>query len=195
MWKILALVVMPFSLFSNMGPQGFHGHLNPYFVETGTFGGDGIQKALNAGFKNIYSMDIDPIFVREAKKRFRNASAKVHVFQKDSGRELFEIIASINEPITFWLDAHNGFPDPNSSEKNTPLLEELDQIKKHHIKTHTILIDDLHCCNTLLFDFLSVDDIVEKVLEINPDYDISFEPGGDAGEYPYNVLVAKPKNI
>jgi hypothetical protein len=48
----------------------------------------------------------------------------------------------------------------------------------------------MHCCNTVLFDYLSIDDIIAKVLEINPDYTITFEPGGDAGEYPKNVFVA-----
>lgn len=109
--------------------------------------------------------------------------------------ELFDVIQNINEPITFWLDAHDGWPDPDSGLQNTPILEELDQIKMHPLNTHTILIDDMHCCNTLLFDFLSLDDIIAKVLEVNPDYIISFVPGGDDGEYPVNVLVARPPEV
>lgn len=175
---------------ANIGPQGFYNHPNKYFVETGSFAGDGIQKALNAGFEEIHSLDIDAGCANSCRKRFGNYP-QVHIWLKDSGRQLYEVIEPLDAPITFWLDGHNGWPDPLGG-KNTPLMDELEQIKQHPIKEHTIMIDDLHCCNTILFDYLSIEDIVNKVLEINPDYTISFEPGGDDGEYPTNVLVATP---
>ena len=179
--------------YANMGPQGFYAYPNKYFVETGSYVGDGIQKALNAGFPEIHSLEIDGGSVNHCRHRFRSFT-QVHVWHKDSGRQLFEVIENINEPITFWLDGHNGRPDPNGG-KNTPLLAELDQIKMHSLKNHTILIDDMHCCATILFDYMTQDDIINKVLEINPDYIITFVPGGDAGEYPVNVLVAQPPEI
>lgn len=183
-------IFLPFTISANIGPQGFHEFKKRIFVETGTFGGEGIQLALNAGFEVIYSMDIEPLFVKNARNRFEN-NPNVHLFLKNSGYELLEVIADINEPVTFWLDAHNGFPDPLAVDvKNTPLLEELDQIKQHHIKNHTILIDDLHCCGTLLFDLLTLQDIIKKVLEVNPEYTITFVDGGNEGEYKNNVLVA-----
>ncbi len=178
------------ALSANMGPDGFHAFKKRIFVETGTYGGDGIQLALEAGFEVIYSIDINPIAIKDSRNRFANHQ-NVHIHKKDSSFELFDVIAHIDEPVTFWLDAHNGFPDQNAvGVKNTPLMEELEQIKQHPIKTHTILIDDLHCCGTLLFDYLTLDDIIEKVLEVNPDYIIDFVPGGDDGEYPNNILVA-----
>lgn len=181
---------IPCIVYANVGPAGFHQFQRRIFVETGTFGGEGIRLALEAGFEIIYSMDIEKTFVENARKRFEN-NPNVKIFLKDSGYQLCEVIAEIDEPVTFWLDAHNGFPNPNAVEvKNTPLIEELDQIKYHPIKTHTILIDDLHCCGTLLFDFLSLQDIIMKVMEINPDYTITFVDGGNEGEYPNNILVA-----
>lgn len=177
----------PALLLANMGPQGFHQFKKRVFVETGTLGGDGIQKALDAGFEEAYSIDIFPGFVQYTRERFKGQS-NVHVDVKDSSYQLWDVIENINEPVVFWLDAHNG--DPVEGEKNTPLMEELDQIKRHPIKSHTILIDDLHCCATLFFDYLTLDDIIAKVLEINPEYTISFVDGGDAGEYKNNVLVA-----
>jgi len=183
-------IFSPIFLSGNMGPQGFHQFKRRVFVETGTFGGSGIQKALDAGFEEIYSIDIDPGHIQFTKERF-NQRKNIHLALKDSSYQLWDIIQDIQEPVVFWLDAHNGWPDPNAiGVKNTPLMEELDQIKRHSIKNHTILIDDLHCCNTLLFDFLTLEQIIAKVLEINPDYIISFVPGGDEGEYPNNILVA-----
>lgn len=184
----LCLILIPLMASANIGPQGFHAHPNKYFVETGSYGGEGIQKALDAGFSEVHSLDIEPAFIRDCKRRFKNRN-NVHLWLRNSGYQLWEVIEPINEPITFWLDGHRGTPDPNGG-KNTPLLEELEQIKKHPIKTHTILIDDLHCCNTILFDYISREDIVNKVLEINPNYTVTFEPGGNEGEYPQNVLVA-----
>ena len=185
-----AIAFFPSLLLANMGPQGFHQFKQRIFFETGTLSGDGVQKALDAGFEEVYSIDIDPNFIQNSIHRFKNQK-NVHVLLKDSSYQLWDVIAQIQEPIVFWLDAHNGFPDPNAiGVKNTPLLEELDQIKRHPIKTHTILIDDLHCCGTLLFDFLTLDQIIAKVLEINPEYSIDFVDGGDEGEYKNNVLVA-----
>lgn len=180
----------PFLLKANVGPQGFHEFKRRVFVETGTFGGDGIQKALEAGFEEIYSIDIEPLFIRNTRQRYKNQH-NIHLDVKDSSYQLWDVIQNIKEPVVFWLDAHIGFPDPNAvNVKNTPLIEELDQIKRHPLKNHTILIDDLHCCETLLFDFLTLDDIIAKVLEINPEYDIRFVDGGNDGEYKDNILVA-----
>lgn len=195
MHRFVFLTLLLFSsLQANIGPQGFYEfNYNRVFVETGTLSGDAIQKALDAGFKIVHSLDIEPGHVNFARRRFQGIR-NVHIYLKDSGKQLSDVIQPIREPITFWLDAHNGFPDPNRPDiKNCPLFEELDQIKQHKIKTHTILIDDMHCCGTLFFDFITIYQLIEKLLEINPDYDIFFIPGGDDGEYPENVLVAKPK--
>lgn len=173
-----------------MGPQGFHAYPNRYFVETRAYLGNGIRMALDAGFAEIHSLENSKHSVQHCREHF-DKNPNVHLWHKNSRNQLFEVIQSIREPITFWLNGHNTVPSSDGS-KNTSLIEELEQIKKHPIKTHTLLIDDMHYCNTLLFDFLTVRDIIKKVLEINPNYIIDFVPGGDEGEYPFNVLVARP---
>ena len=186
---VIGLLLLPMtgSLIANMGPQGFGQFKNDFFVETGTFGGDGIAKALSAGFKEIRSIESEVGHVRYARQRF-SQDTNVYIFHGSSAEILWDVIQNISKPITFWLDAHI-FP-PVSGVKNCPLLEELEQIKRHPIKTHTILIDDMHCAGTAAFDFLTKEDLVKKILEINPDYTIRYVPGGDAGEYPVNVMVA-----
>ncbi len=183
-------LLFPFFLWANMGPQGFHQFKKRIFVETGTYGGDGVQKALDARFEEIHSIDINPVCIQDTQRRFKDQN-NIHLHIKDTSYQLWDVIEAIEEPVVFWLDAHNGFPDPNAiGVKNTPLMEELDQIKKHPIKNHTILIDDLHCCETLLFDFLTLDQIIAKVLEINTEYVITYVPGGNNGECLNNILVA-----
>lgn len=189
---ILSILTLQISIFANIGPQGFKKWVNPYFVETGTFGGESIQRALKEGYGEIHSLEIDWRLCKNAKKRFKN-NDNVHIYHKDSGKELWSVIKKIDGPITFWLDGHNGTPDPQGG-KNTPLLEELDQIKLHPYKGHTILIDDLHCCGRVLFDYITLDMIIRKIWEINPEYKFIFEEGGNEGEYKNNVLVAFIKN-
>lgn len=172
----------------NMSPLGFERFPNYYFVETGTYQGDGIRFALRAQFPEIHSIEINGQFVKRARMSFSRYS-NVFIWQGSSGIMLWEVIKSMDRPITFWLDGHNGVPD-KSGGKNTPLMEELDQIKMHPIKIHTIVIDDMHCCGGVLFDYLTKEDIIRKIKEINLDYEIMYVDGGDDGEYANNIMVA-----
>ncbi len=70
---------------------------------------------------------------------------------------------------------------------NTPILTELRAIGEHHIKTHTLLIDDIRQCGTMEFDFIELQTIIDEILKINPRYKISFEDGYVTND----VLVAK----
>jgi hypothetical protein len=186
-WYGILLCTTSF-LLSNMGPQGFGSFLNHYFVETGTFNGESLLKALHVGFQEAYSIESDKDLYENVRQRLARIP-NVHIYYGDSSQELWNIIKALDKPITFWLDAHT-FPPRYDGEKNCPLLEELEQIKQHPIKTHTILIDDMHCAGTAAFDFLTKEDLIQKIREINPEYQITYVPGGDEGEYPENVMVA-----
>jgi hypothetical protein len=187
-------LLLSLPLLSNIGPQGFgpYRNGNRILVETGTCYGNGVLKALSAGFQEVYTIELKQAFYRNCLSNF-STNPHVHLYCGDSSKDLCTMLADINEPVTFWLDGHQD-PPYKDGRKNCPLIEELDQIKMHPIKTHTILIDDMHCCNTTLFDGLTQQDLINKVLEINPNYTITFQPGGDDGEYPLNVLVAEIKN-
>ena len=178
---------------ANMAPGGFKPFVRTYFIETGSLKGNAIRQALTAGFKKVRSLEIDQSLVRDVQRRFKN-NPDVLVIQGESGAMLYDMIKDINQEVTFWLDAHNGTYNPSGN--NTPILRELEQIKQHHIKTHTILIDDMHCAGKELFDFITKDMIIAKIKEINPDYEISYVTGGDDGECPENVMVARvhPQN-
>lgn len=174
---------------ANMPPEGFDAFLNYYFVETGTDNGNGVEKALKAGFKEIRSIEYNQSFFNRVKKRF-SENPNVYLIHGDSSKDLWVLIEDIDQEITFWLDAH-ACPPRTDGGKNCPLIEELEQIGRHPIKTHIILIDDMHCAGTILFDGLTKDDLIKKIKEINPDYVISYVAGGEAGEYPNNIMVAR----
>ncbi len=190
-FSILSCCVFLSTLSANVGPQGFGEFCQNYFIETGTFGGEGIQLALNAGFKKARSIESDVTSFKHSKERFRN-NPNVEIYCGNSSVDLWEMIEDIDEPVTFWLDAHHCPPREDGG-KNCPLIEELEQIKQHPIKTHIILIDDMHCCNTILFDFMGREDFIKKLLEINPEYEIRYVDGGNEGEYKNNIMVAAPR--
>lgn len=174
--------------YGNIGTYGFKDYKNYYFVETGTFTGEGIRKALKANcFSEIYSIEVSKGLANNAKVAFKDKK-NVFIAEGDSKSVLWDIIKNMNKPITFWLDAH-VYP-PIKNKKNCPLIEELEQIKRHPIKNHKILIDDMHCCGTAAFDYLTRENLIEKIKEINSNYIVKFLPGGDDDSYLDNVLYA-----
>ncbi|MFC1841596.1 hypothetical protein ACFLYA_00825 [Candidatus Dependentiae bacterium] len=188
---LLITIMMTGNFFANMNPKGFKRFSNYYFVETGTYEGEGVKLALKAGFPVICSIEIIHEFVIKATACFAHYP-NVHIMEGDSGKILWDVIKNMDRPITFWLDGHNSNgPGPNNTNKNTPLMEELEQIKMHPIKCHTIIIDDIRCCETIHFDYLTKEQIINKILEINPEYKITYINGGIRGEIKDDILVAR----
>ena len=146
------------------------------FIETGTHVGHGVQKALDCGFTEIHSIESDPKRKKTAAFRFQDVPG-VFLYGGDSGKILPGILASITRPAVFWLDAHWG--------GRTSLLIELACIKKHPIKTHTILIDDVRLFGSWK---TSVSAVQGLLLDINPDYRFIFEDGFREKD----ILVATP---
>jgi hypothetical protein len=119
------------------------------FVETGTFMGDGILKAVWVGFEQIYSIERSDYYYERAIESFKDFP-NVCIIHGDSGIELEKLLKEINEPVTFWLDAH--FSEQGTYEGDSPLFCELRTIFNHHIKNHVILVDDIadHVENNIL---------------------------------------------
>jgi hypothetical protein len=160
---------------------------NRYFIESGTFIGDGIQNAIDAGFETIYSIELSETFYKISSERFKD-NKNVHILKGDSEKILKVILKKIDNPATFWLDGHWSGGETALGSQKTPILKELSLISTHHIKNHTILIDDIRCCGTPDFDNITLTEIIDHILRINPDYIIHFEDG----YVPQDVLVAEP---
>ena len=61
---------MPYHPFNNL-----KSYPNEVFVETGSHRGDTIQRAINAGFSKIYSMDISETYIQFCRLRFKEEIA------------------------------------------------------------------------------------------------------------------------
>lgn len=163
----------------------FRKYPNPVFIETGSCWGTGIQQALDAGFSEIYSIELSSDLYDHCVKRFEG-NKYVNLIHGDSHLVLGELLNRIDKPITFWLDGHYSGSVTVMGKYESPLIQELEIISNHFIKNHVIIIDDLRCWSLAVQGF-DTELIKLKCLEINPQYRFIFEDG----ERPNDILVAK----
>lgn len=146
------------------------------FVETGCEDGNGIQAALDAGFANVVSIELNPESVRRVRHRF--LGQPVTIIHGDSPSALPIVLNELTEPVTFWLDAH---PDTWS-----PVLQELHVLEQYPLRTHTILIDDRRLMHGA-WRGITEDKVIAGLRRVNPEYQISFTDGC----IPEDVIVAQ----
>lgn len=145
------------------------------FVETGTNFGNGIYTALKCGFEKAISVEISAsLFFANQFKYAKHDNVKL--FLGDSQHIFPLMLQLVNEPAVFWIDAHHDNGDP--------AFHELKYLKDHHIKTHTILVDDMpfHFAGSLR------NQIEDLILQINPDYTIEYV---DNIHHPDGVQIGK----
>lgn len=164
------------------------------FIETGTHRGDGVQLALNAGFKEVYTVDIAPFCYGWASHRFKMSRDKVHLFLGDSREFMQRMVRERKARAVFWLDAHwcggDGEMDGRDVAFDTPapLLEELAILASRRAlrHDHILLIDDVRMMGTDVFPPL--DEVLAAVHAVNPEYQITYADS----EFPGDIIVATP---
>lgn len=162
--------------------QLFKDNPNPVFVESGSYTGEGIQNALDAGFQRVISIEISQSLYRSCTLKFKN-NPKVELILGDSGLILKNILENIKDPITFWLDGHFSGGNTSMGESETPIIKELQQIPIG--SSNIILIDDIDFINS--FDISR--DYLENMIQNINNYTISYTNG------PKNstIMVCNPK--
>ena len=147
---------------------------NDILVETGSGGGGGIRYALQYGFKEIHSVEINKAYHDVCVSVFKD-NPNVHLYLGDSIAVLPQILSKISTQATFLLDAHVMSLDQVHGKTVCPILEELKTIVAHSkslgIK-HSLLIDDVKLFNGLVdsFDRIKISDIEKVVYDIDPSY-------------------------
>ena len=136
-------------------------------VETGTYL-CGMINAVKGFFSEIYSIEPDNSLFIKAKKRFINIK-NIHIIQGDSSKVLPELLALIDYPCLFWLDAHYSGGITAKGNLYTPIIAELKSILSHKIKGHVILIDDTRCFIGSE-DYPTIMALKEFVMKNRPDY-------------------------
>lgn len=166
-------------------PETFQLYLHRMLIETGTAGGEGTDAALAAGFQEIYTIEAHPEIFHRAAVRYGH-TPNVHTLFGPSPENLLGLLASVHEPVTFWLDAHSSGAN-SAGIWSCPLMDELRVIAHHDIKTHTILIDDVHLFG---HELPGMAEVQQRLADINPDYQLSLAPS-HTPELGMDILVAQ----
>jgi hypothetical protein len=159
------------------------------FVETGTFDGRTVQMALDCGFDDIFSVETDLNLYMFSSGRFSDFDS-VEIIHGNSEWVLPQILAKIQSPCLFWLDAHVQ-ENYQHGEHWVPLLHELEIISKDVSKfygKHTIMIDDMRCIGKCPgWENITKEQILSAIFKINPDYTIVYEDSKAAEK---DIMVA-----
>jgi hypothetical protein len=165
--------------YSSLRVETLRGFPRDVFIETGSNIGRGIRIALDAGFKKVYSVEENTNLFNLCRAQFVG-DAHVHLRLGDSPSFLRSVVRSISERAVIYLDAH-------SVERN-PLLAELKALEGAPIRDHILMIDDVRMFGTPDWHGLSMKQIVDAVLRINPGYHFSYR---DTNHAAGDVMIAE----
>jgi len=150
------------------------------FIETGTLTGTTVALANTLGFAQIYSIELSDKWYKHSVTRFAKLP-HITIIHGNSGEKLGELLSKINNPCVIWLDAHYSGGD--TAKSDLPLYAELEAIGKHHVKNHTVLIDDMRGFGR--------SNVEAAIMNINPNYKIIYEDGGSNKQvFKDDILVA-----
>lgn len=147
-------------------------YVNDNFVETGTYHGEAVELALSLGFNNVYTVDVNPDFIKAVKATYAK-DKRVTVNQGSSPDFLAKILPQVKGTITFWLDAHPLITPMTLFGAEFPLIRELLVLQSTlGSGKHVILIDDLRTFSNEESEILKL-----VVRQIWPAATISLENG------------------
>lgn len=136
-------------------------------VETGTCSGSGIDRFLEAGFRDIRSVELDAAWFKNASHRFRS-NPLVKIWFGDSREKIGEMLP--NKPSVIFLDAHPAGPGTAGHDdlirhqesgtldqclfvQEKIVYEEISTIAKSNNK-HLIIVDDQHSIDLNIINLL-----------------------------------------
>jgi len=142
------------------------------FIETGTFYGQ-MTNAMKKYFLKVLTIELfEPLYI---KNKLAFASNKnINVYFGDSSKELETMLRDSRGRILFWLDGHYSGDGTACGNEVSPILIELDIIRKHSRKDNCILIDDARLF-TGTDGYPTLEEAKAKLLNINPKYIIQVD--------------------
>ncbi len=109
-------------------------------VETGTYYGEMVA-AMKGRFDRVYSIEWAPALAERATRKFARYP-HVRIFCGDSRAVMPEVLALLEGPALFWLDAgYYGWVGIRTKDNEQRLSAELEMILSHPYP-HMILLDD-----------------------------------------------------
>jgi hypothetical protein len=151
------------------------------FFETGTSEGDTVKTALECGFTEIYSSEIDKATWERSRARFVEEK-NVAVMLMSSIEALSMILPNLDLPLMVFLDAH-----PDCTSGPSPILEELDLVLKYPGKL-VIAADDMRLMGLYRWSASTVEVIIDKILSAGRRFRINRRENGHRFD---DLLVAQ----
>lgn len=149
-------------------------------VETGTYWGDTVD-AVEDEFDRIYSVEFDDFLFGQARRRF-SRNERITILHGDSADILPKVLAEVDGPCLFWLDAHCSGGMTGKGPLLTPIVDELRTILGDR-PDHVVLADDASA-----FvgddDYPTLDQVRELVRAHRPEW---------AFEVDSNIIRAHPR--
>jgi len=115
-------------------------------VETGTIEGEMARKCAGS-FRRIETIELDRGLAAAAARKLAR-HRHIRVIPGDSAESLATVLATLDRPALFWLDAHYSGDGTAMGETETPLLGEIDAIAASPARGHVVLIDDARLLGT-----------------------------------------------
>jgi hypothetical protein len=115
-------------------------------VETGTFLGDTATFLSGHGYE-VVTIELDPKLAALARLRFRG-NRRVRLIEGDSGTRLPAVVAGLERPALFYLDAHYSGPGTGKGDVETPISAEIDFVLQRAPTGSVVAIDDARCFGT-----------------------------------------------
>jgi hypothetical protein len=167
------------------------------FLETGTFHGAGVSRALSAGYKKVISIEVfEPLYKKNLEKFKKEIDeGRVELYFGDSGYVIGSIVEKINEPIFYWFDAHDQTMDgAGVGELKCPIIQELNQIIEHRNihqrKLDVLIIDDMRLIEKKEVRWnIDMTEFYMAIWRYNQDFRLTRENGF----IPYDILRCEYK--
>ena len=108
-------------------------------VETGTYYGEMVA-AMRTQFDRIYSIELDPNLAAYSRERFKNYS-QVEILEGDSSTLVPQVVAQLDSPALFWLDAGYYGVDLAPGDLSRRLTDRR-ALRSSPVRDHVVLRDD-----------------------------------------------------
>ncbi len=147
------------------------------FVETGTYMGNTAAAAARV-FREVHTVELSQSLYDKAQRRFRE-SRNVSLYRGDSVSVLPVILEKIRGRALLWLDAHFSEGLTEKTEKNSPILDELEAVREKGPRDVVILVDDLRFFQEVkegtsryssLRDYPTMEGLCRALLSVDPSF-------------------------
>ena len=156
-------------------PNLFKKYKSDIFYESGTYHGDSVKAALDAGFERIVSTEVfEPIFNKT--RVLFEGNQFVSCLYGDTVTVLKSVLPTfVGKKVTFWLDGHYSGPGTGGEKNPFPIIEELEAIlaakNSGYISRPIILIDDMRLLKDKELQ------MIEIIKKIESTYIFDYEDG------------------